>query len=159
MPTDPMPEAMRAAKMIYEVYIQFPPSDASVEKLASIIDRSLDLKTLLAKVARVDEAEADAQRNLEATIPTGGDYVCSECCLQHHDACLDRSECDCVTCLKTRAEQAEAERDRYKAALERIRDSEPRPGRDRRFDPEVIDSFQRISRAALRPAQEEKQCG
>ena len=42
------------------------------------------------------------------------------------------------------------------AALNRIADSEPRPNRNRDFDPDVVEALQRIARAAVAKAKGEK---
>lgn len=61
---------------------------------------ALAANTLLREA--IAEANKRAQSNLEQTIPTGGDYVCSECLMGHHEQCLTEADdpCDCIRCLR-----------------------------------------------------------
>lgn len=80
--------------------------EPDVAAIAALLDRA-------GLAEELERLQVEAQDNLESTIPTGGDYVCGECCTQHHDRCEGTAQerCDCFTCLRQRA-------DCYRAALE-----------------------------------------
>lgn len=103
----------------------------------SVLSKAADTQAALCKaeqkIARLveerDEAREELRERTEACIDHSGDYICSECCVKRHTACIGGSvdQCDCVTCLragndrlKQRAEQAEAALRKAEAARDRL---------------------------------------